>query len=154
MRQCFLIVTGMLAMLRLDCSGGDGGGVVQTACVTLWPWFVCIFQEERQRTKGDKGDGDTESSCGAISDMPIASIREAELGVDPIDEQPLDQGVRPPNLCQVPLAGPETIDISEKCSFTLPFHPVSEVTNVYPLVRWLTCKFINICAFIFCQDLK
>lgn len=90
-------------------------------------------QEERQRTKGDKGDGDTESSCGAISDMPIASIREAELGVDPIDEQPLDQGVRPPNLCQVPLAGPETIDISEKCSFTLPFHPVSEVTNVYPL---------------------
>lgn len=51
------------------------------------------FQEERQRTKGDKGDGDTESSCGAISDMPIASIRDAELGVEPIDEQPIDQGV-------------------------------------------------------------
>lgn len=57
-------------------------------------------QEERQRTKGDKGDGDTESSCGAISDMPIASIREAELGVDPIDEQPLDQGDVVSNICQ------------------------------------------------------
>lgn len=58
-------------------------------------------QEERQRTKGDKGDGDTESSCGAISDMPIASIREAELGVDPIDEQPLDQGQDVvSNICQ------------------------------------------------------
>ncbi|XP_063866786.1 retinoic acid receptor RXR-alpha-B-like isoform X8 [Scylla paramamosain] len=90
-------------------------------------------QEERQRTKGDKGDGDTESSCGAISDMPIASIREAELSVDPIDEQPLDQGVRPSNLCQVPLAAPETIDISEKSSFALPFHSVSEVNNVNPV---------------------
>ncbi|KAK8386642.1 hypothetical protein O3P69_017847 [Scylla paramamosain] len=57
-------------------------------------------QEERQRTKGDKGDGDTESSCGAISDMPIASIREAELSVDPIDEQPLDQGDVVSNICQ------------------------------------------------------
>ncbi|KAK8386663.1 hypothetical protein O3P69_017847 [Scylla paramamosain] len=58
-------------------------------------------QEERQRTKGDKGDGDTESSCGAISDMPIASIREAELSVDPIDEQPLDQGQDVvSNICQ------------------------------------------------------
>lgn len=82
-------------------------------------------QEERQRTKGDKGDGDTESSCGAISDMPIASIREAELTVEPIDEQPLDQGVR----LQVPLAPPD----SEKCSFTLPFHPVSEVPCANPL---------------------
>ncbi|XP_050728149.1 retinoic acid receptor RXR-like isoform X10 [Eriocheir sinensis] len=58
-------------------------------------------QEERQRTKGDKGDGDTESSCGAISDMPIASIREAELTVEPIDEQPLDQGQDVvSNICQ------------------------------------------------------
>ncbi|XP_050728150.1 retinoic acid receptor RXR-like isoform X11 [Eriocheir sinensis] len=57
-------------------------------------------QEERQRTKGDKGDGDTESSCGAISDMPIASIREAELTVEPIDEQPLDQGDVVSNICQ------------------------------------------------------
>lgn len=86
-----------------------------------------MFQEERQRTKGDKGDGDTESSCGAISDMPIASIREAELSVEPLDEQPLDQGVR----LQVPLAPPD----SEKCSFTLPFHPVSEVPCANPLVR-------------------
>nr|ACG63787.1 retinoid X receptor splice variant RXR-I [Carcinus maenas] len=61
---------------------------------------VQTFQEERQRTKGDKGDGDTESSCGAISDMPIASIREAELSVDPIDEQPLDQGDVVSNICQ------------------------------------------------------
>ncbi|XP_045104465.1 retinoic acid receptor RXR-alpha-B-like isoform X4 [Portunus trituberculatus] len=94
-------------------------------------------QEERQRTKGDKGDGDTESSCGAISDMPIASIREAELSVDPIDEQPLDQGVRSHNLCQVPLAAPETSGISEKSSFAssfaLPFHSVSEVNNVDPV---------------------
>ncbi|XP_063866783.1 retinoic acid receptor RXR-alpha-B-like isoform X6 [Scylla paramamosain] len=94
---------------------------------------VGAVEEERQRTKGDKGDGDTESSCGAISDMPIASIREAELSVDPIDEQPLDQGVRPSNLCQVPLAAPETIDISEKSSFALPFHSVSEVNNVNPV---------------------
>ncbi|XP_071542674.1 retinoic acid receptor RXR isoform X6 [Panulirus ornatus] len=57
-------------------------------------------QEERQRTKGDKGDGDTESSCGAISDMPIASIREAELCVEQTDEQPLDQGDAVTNICQ------------------------------------------------------
>ncbi|KAK8386645.1 hypothetical protein O3P69_017847 [Scylla paramamosain] len=61
---------------------------------------VGAVEEERQRTKGDKGDGDTESSCGAISDMPIASIREAELSVDPIDEQPLDQGDVVSNICQ------------------------------------------------------
>ncbi|MPC16648.1 Retinoic acid receptor RXR [Portunus trituberculatus] len=98
---------------------------------------VGAVEEERQRTKGDKGDGDTESSCGAISDMPIASIREAELSVDPIDEQPLDQGVRSHNLCQVPLAAPETSGISEKSSFAssfaLPFHSVSEVNNVDPV---------------------
>ncbi|XP_050728147.1 retinoic acid receptor RXR-like isoform X8 [Eriocheir sinensis] len=62
---------------------------------------VGAVEEERQRTKGDKGDGDTESSCGAISDMPIASIREAELTVEPIDEQPLDQGQDVvSNICQ------------------------------------------------------
>ncbi|KAG7173360.1 Retinoic acid receptor RXR-like [Homarus americanus] len=57
-------------------------------------------QEERQRTKGDKGDGDTESSCGGISDMPITSIREAELSVEHTDEQPLDQGDAVTNICQ------------------------------------------------------
>lgn len=99
---------------------------MRTSCIALYHVSSAIFQEERQRTKGDKGDGDTESSCGAISDMPIASIREAELSVDPIDEQPLDQGVR----LQVPLA-PD----SEKCSFTLPIHPASEVPCANPLVR-------------------
>lgn len=53
-----------------------------------------VLQEERQRTKGDKGDGDTESSCGSISDMPIASIRDAELSIEPVEETPMDQGVR------------------------------------------------------------
>lgn len=58
------------------------------------PTHALMFQEERQRTKGDKGDGDTESSCGSISDMPIASIRDAELSIEPVEETPMDQGVR------------------------------------------------------------
>nr|ACO44670.1 retinoid X receptor isoform 3 [Crangon crangon] len=57
-------------------------------------------QEERQRTKGDKGDGDPESSCGGISDMPITSIHEAEIIVEPTDEQPVDQGDAVTNICQ------------------------------------------------------
>nr|AJT60337.1 retinoid X receptor [Cherax quadricarinatus] len=57
-------------------------------------------QEERQRTKGDKGDGDTDSSCGGISDMPIASIREAELSVEHTTDHPLDQGDAVTNICQ------------------------------------------------------
>ncbi|XP_050728146.1 retinoic acid receptor RXR-alpha-B-like isoform X7 [Eriocheir sinensis] len=68
---------------------------------------VGAVEEERQRTKGDKGDGDTESSCGAISDMPIASIREAELTVEPIDEQPLDQGT----TLSAQVAAPEKQDV-------------------------------------------
>ncbi|XP_068236473.1 retinoic acid receptor RXR-alpha-B-like isoform X2 [Palaemon carinicauda] len=57
-------------------------------------------QEERQRTKGDKGDGDPDSSCGGIPDMPITSIHEAETIVEPTDEQPVDQGDAVTNICQ------------------------------------------------------
>lgn len=57
-------------------------------------------QEERQRTKGDKGDGDTESSCGSLSDMPIASIRDAEQNIEPVEETPMDQGDAVTNICQ------------------------------------------------------
>ncbi|XP_069940756.1 retinoic acid receptor RXR-alpha-B-like isoform X4 [Cherax quadricarinatus] len=61
---------------------------------------VGAVEEERQRTKGDKGDGDTDSSCGGISDMPIASIREAELSVEHTTDHPLDQGDAVTNICQ------------------------------------------------------
>lgn len=56
-------------------------------------------EEERQRTKGDKGDGDPESSCGGISDMPITSIHEAEVIVEPAEMQPVDQGDAVANIC-------------------------------------------------------
>ncbi|CAL4067678.1 unnamed protein product, partial [Meganyctiphanes norvegica] len=55
-------------------------------------------QEERQRTKGEKDDGDQSSS--AVADMPVGRIREAEISVEPTNEQPLDQGDAVSNICQ------------------------------------------------------
>lgn len=56
-------------------------------------------QEERQRTKGEKGDDGDPISC-AVADMPVAHIREAEISVEPINEQPLEQGDAVSNICQ------------------------------------------------------
>ncbi|XP_069178794.1 retinoic acid receptor RXR-alpha-B isoform X7 [Procambarus clarkii] len=76
---------------------------------------VGAVEEERQRTKGDKGDGDTESSCGGISDMPIASIREAELSVEHTNEHPLDQGNQDEPARSTSPSSPAMTTLSPSC---------------------------------------
>ena len=52
-----------------------------------WLYVIRLFQEERHRTKEKNDSVDTNPTSSAVSDMPVSRIREAELLVQPTEDE-------------------------------------------------------------------